>query len=454
VNRSGEPANKPGRGRARVAVVGRPNVGKSTLVNRLLGRRQAIAHETPGVTRDRLELTVRWGGRSFVVIDTGGFVPRPTGIEEQVVRQAALASASADLILLVVDVTTGIVEEDARLAGELRKGDRPVLVVANKVDSAAQEPLAAEFHGLGLGEPASVSALHGRGAAELLDRILDLVSEGLEPQVEGEIRTCLVGRPNVGKSSLFNRLLRQERAVVHETPGTTRDTIDSIIRVGGQDLRFLDTAGFRPVVKARGIEYYGLVRSLRAMDESHVALAVIDAHEGVTGDDKRIAARAVEAGRGLVVALNKWDLVATEEREGRFLILKEVLEVFPGTPVLRVSALTGLGVGKLIPALLAVHAAWTKRVPTADVNRVMEAATASTPPPRRTGRIHYATQVSAGPPTFVLFGGRAPDPSYRRYLESSLRRAFGFDGVPVRLSFRGGRRGERGSPRSRPGSRR
>jgi GTP-binding protein len=432
----------------KVAVVGRPNVGKSTLVNRLLGRRQAIAHETAGVTRDRIELTVRWGERSFVLVDTGGFVPRPSGIEEQVVQQAARASASADLILLGVDATTGVVEEDANLARELRRASRPVLVVANKVDSETQEPQAAEFHGLGLGEPAAVSALHGRGAAELLDRILDLIPEGAEPAVEVEARFCLVGRPNVGKSSLFNRLVREERAVVHEAPGTTRDTVDSVLHVQGRDLRFVDTAGLRPMVKTQGIEYYSLVRSLRAIDEAHVALAVVDASEGVTGEDKRVAARVVEAGRGLVVALNKWDLVPGEEREARFALFKEILEVFPGTPVLRVSALTGLGVGKLIPALLGVHEAWVRRVPTAEVNRVLEAATAANPPPRRTGRLHYATQVSAGPPAFVLFGGRHPDPSYRRYLESSFRRAFGFDGVPVRLSFRGGR-GRRNAPARR-----
>jgi GTP-binding protein len=327
-----------------------------------------------------------------------------------------------------------------------------VLLVANKVDSESQEPQAAEFHGLGLGEPAAVSALHGRGTAELLERILDLVPEGTEPQVEDETRFCLVGRPNVGKSSLFNRLVREERAVVHEAPGTTRDTIDSILRVNGKDLRFVDTAGLRPVVKTQGIEYYSLVRSLRAIDEAHVALAVVDASEGVTGDDKRVAARVVEAGRGLVVALNKWDLVPGEEREGRFQEFKEILGVFPGTPVLRTSALTGLGVGKLTPSLVAVHQAWIKRVPTAEVNRVLEAATGSNPPPRRTGRLHYATQVSTGPPTFVIFGGgRPPDPSYRRYIESSLRRAFGFDGVPIRLSFRGG--GKKAASRRKPATR-
>jgi GTP-binding protein len=438
---------------ARVVVVGRPNVGKSTLVNRLIGKRQAISHETAGVTRDRLEIQAEWGDRTFLLVDTGGMVRRPSGLEELVVRQAVKAAESADLILLVVDASTGIVEDDARLARELRRASRPVLVVANKVDSESQEPQAAEFHGLGLGDPAPVSALHGRGTAELLDRIVDLIAEQGEPQVEAEGRFCLVGRPNVGKSSLFNRLLREERAVVHEMPGTTRDSIDSILRVGGRDLRFVDTAGLRPVVKTQGIEYYSLVRSLRAIDEAHVALVVVDASEGVTGDDKRVAARVVEAGRGLVVALNKWDLVPGEERDDRFQRLKEILAVFPGTPVLRTSALTGLGVGKLTRALLEVHQAWTRRIPTAEVNKVLEAATSSNPPPRRTGRLHYVTQVSAGPPTFVLFGGRPPDPSYRRYLEHSLRRAFGFDGVPVRLSFRGGGGGKRAPRRGRPASR-
>jgi GTPase len=443
----------PEHGQASVVVVGRPNVGKSTLVNRLVGKRRAIAHETAGVTRDRLEVPASWGGRTFLLVDTGGFVRRPRGFEEQIVRQAVKASESADLILLVVDASTGIVEEDAALARELRKAPRPVLVVANKVDSESQEALAAEFHGLGLGDPAAVSALHGRGTSELLDRVVDLLPRGTEPQVEDEVRFCLVGRPNVGKSSLFNRLVREERAVVHETPGTTRDSIDSILRVDGRDLRFVDTAGLRPMVKTKDVEYYSLVRALRAIDEAHVALAVVDASEGVTGDDKRVAARVVEAGRGLVVALNKWDLVPGEERQDRFLGLKEALEVFPGTPVLRTSALTRLGVGKLTPSLLEVHGAWIKRVPTAEVNKVLEAAIASNPPPRRTGRLHYATQVSAGPPTFVLFGGRPPDPSYRRYLEHALRRAFGFDGVPVRLSFRGGGGGTRAPRRRRPASR-
>lgn len=417
-------------------------MGKSTLVNRLLGRREAIAHEMPGVTRDRLELPVEWGGRHFVVIDTGGVSRKATGIQADVARQATLAAESADLVLLVVDVTTGITDEDETLARGLRRAPRPVLVVANKVDSEGQEPLAAEFHALGLGEPLSVSALHGRGAGELLDRILDLIPDGGEPQPEDEARFCLVGRPNVGKSSLFNRLVRQERAIVHEEPGTTRDAVDSIIQVGDRKIRFIDTAGFRAAAKARGVEYYGVVRSIRAIDSSHVALLVLDASEGLTGEDKRVAARVGESGRALVAALNKWDLVPSEERDSRFRELSRQVKLFPGTPVLRTSARTGLGVNRLLPSLLSAHAAWTRRVPTSEVNRVLEAAQGTNPVPRRAGRILYGTQVGTGPPRFVVFGAADPGPGYRRFLENTLREEFGFQGVPIRLAFRP-RRGRR-----------
>jgi len=442
-----------------VAVVGRQNVGKSTLVNRLVGRREAIAHEMPGVTRDRLELPVEWGGRHFAVIDTGGIGRKPSGIEADVARQAAQAAESADLVLLVVDVTTGITDDDEALAQGLRKAPGPVLVVANKVDSVGQDPLAAEFHALGLGEPLAVSALHGRGTGELLDRILDLIPDEGEPQPEDEARFCLVGRPNVGKSSLFNRLVREERAIVHEEPGTTRDAVDSIIQVGEKRIRFIDTAGFRAATKARGVEYYGVVRSLRAIDSAHVALLVLDASEGLTGEDKRVAARVAESGRGLVVALNKWDLVPSEERNERFLELKRALELFPGTPVGRTSARTGLGVNRLHPSLLSVHAAWTKRVSTSEVNRVLEAAQGAYPVPRRAGRILYGTQIRTGPPRFVVFGAADPGPAYTRYLENALRHEFGFQGVPIRLSFRprrgrkrqGSREGKRGPPRHRTG---
>lgn len=427
-----------------VAVVGRPNVGKSTLVNRLLGRQAAIAHESSGVTRDRLELPVRWGGRSFMLVDTGGIAYRPAGIEAKVARQAAQAVRTADLILFVVDAVAGVLEEDEALARQLRKAEAPVLVVANKIDAQAQEPLAADLFRLGLGEPLPVSALHGRGAGDLLDRILDLIPEGTEPQLQGEPKFALVGRPNVGKSSLFNRLVQQERAVVHEEPGTTRDALDSLVRLGDRELRFIDTAGFRRPGRTQGVEYYGLVRSLRAIESADVALLVIDARDGLTGEDKRVAARVMEAGRGLVSALNKWDLVPSGERSDLFVSLQEELSLFPGTPVLRTSALTGMGVGRLVPALLAVHESWSTRAPTAAVNRVLQEAVAAHPSPRRAGHIRYGTQVASGPPRFVLFGAEDPGPSYRRYLEGSLRRAFGFEGVPVRLSFRG-----RGATRQR-----
>ena len=419
-----------------MAIVGRPNVGKSTLLNRLTGRRTAIADREPGVTRDRVESVARWRGRPFVVIDTGGFVERATGLDAEVVEQARRALTGADLILLVVDASTGILEGDERLAAALRGAPHPVLVVANKVDAEAQEALAAEFHGLGLGEPVPVSALHGRGSGELLDRIVELTPERPEAPVEDETRFCLVGRPNVGKSSLFNRLVGDRRAVVHDEPGTTRDAVDSVVELEGRTVRFVDTAGFRRMSRTRGVEYYGLVRSIRAIDASHVALLVLDAREGLTGEDKRLAARVVESGRGLVVALNKWDLVPSEERAECFRDLREEAQLLPGTPVLRTSAITGSGTGRLLPALLEVHGAWSRRVPTARVNRLLEAAAGATPPPRGTGRILYGTQVSTGPPSFVIFGMRYPGPAYARYLENRLRRELGLDGVPARLSFR------------------
>jgi len=423
-------------GPSRVAVVGRQNVGKSTLVNRLAGRTQVIAHESSGVTRDRVEVPARWGDRSFVLVDTGGVVSKAVGIDEAVVRQAKIAMRDADLTLLVVDATTGILSEDESLARALRRSPHPVLVVANKVDAEAQESLAAEFYTLGLGEPTPVSALHGRASGDLLDRVVALIPESSEPRVEDEARFCIVGRPNVGKSSLFNRLVGEERAVVHDLPGTTRDAVDTVVDVGGRPVRFIDTAGLRRPLRTKGIEYYGLIRSIRAIGASHVAALVVDASEGLVAEDKRVAARVVEAGRGLVAVLNKWDLVPSGERADLFVELKHALELFPGTPVLRTSALTGSGVTKVLPALLRVHEAWIKRVPTSEVNRVLQSALAATPPPRDTGRIRYATQVSAGPPTFVVFGSKEPSASYRRYLEGTLRRAFGLDGVPVRISFR------------------
>jgi GTP-binding protein len=431
----------------RIAVVGRPNVGKSTLVNRLAGRRETIAEATPGVTRDRVEVQVDWAGRQVLLVDTGGYILRPKGLEESVVRQARIAAETADVILFVVDATTGITDQDEALARALRRSPQPVLVVANKVDSESQEALAAEFYGLGLGEPLGVSALHGRGSGDLLDRLVDLLPPDAEGERETETRVCIVGRPNVGKSSLFNQLVREERAVVHDEPGTTRDAVDSIVEFDGRRVRFVDTAGLRREVKTKGLEYYGLVRSLRAIDSSDVAVLVIDASEGVTSEDRRIGTRVMEEGRGVVAVLNKWDLVPSAERSDTFEKLKRELQLFPGTPVLRTSARTGMGVGRVISAVFAVEAEWRRRLSTAEVNRVLQAAVASYPPPRGRGRIRYGTQVRAAPPTFVLFGGKPSNPTYRKYLENRIREAFGFAGVPIRLSFREGerRRGASGS---------
>lgn len=430
--RTPAPADRPV-----VAVVGRQNVGKSTLVNRLLGRREAIADPLPGVTRDRIELTVEWRGRTFTVVDTGGFVAKAGGIEGLVADQARRAEQAADIIVLVVDARTGIQEEDASLAKRLRRATAPVVVVANKVDEAEQEPEAAVFHSLGLGEPMTVSALHGRGSGELLDRLFDLFPDA-EPEAppEGEPAFALVGRPNVGKSSLFNRLVGEDRSVVFEEAGTTRDAVDAVVEWEVGPVRFVDTAGLRRPARMQGVDYFGLVRASRAIDRAHVALVVLDASEGLTAEDKHVAARIVEAGRGLLVAANKWDLVPSEERSELLSWLGEELGPFCRPTVVRTSALTGVGVARLPKELMSVHGRWSSRAPTAEVNRVLQEAQADRPPPRGSPRFRYATQVSTGPPTFVLFGARAPDAGYRRFLENRFRSAFALQGVPIRLRFR------------------
>jgi GTP-binding protein len=441
--------------RPRVAIVGRQNVGKSTLLNRLLGARDAIADEDPGVTRDRLERTVSWRERTFVVVDTGGYVHRASGVDALVTRQAERALEDADVVLLVVDATVGVQEEDVTLVRRLRTATVPVLVVANKVDSDLQEPEAAAFHTLGLGDPVPVSALDGRGAGELLDQVVALLppvareqlearpqqEDGPNGQVQGESVFALVGRPNVGKSSLFNRLVGEDRSVVYEEAGTTRDAVDALVAWDGRRVRFVDTAGFRRPSRAEGIAYYGFLRTSRAIDRCHVAALVVAADEGLTTEDRRIAARIGDAGRGLVVVANRWDLVPRDEREARLARIRERVAVFPGAPVLRTSALTGSGVGKIAPALMATHEAWTRRVPTSDVNRVLQRAQGEHPPPRGTGRILYGSQVAAGPPRFVLFS-KGPIPSaYARFLENRLRAEFGFEGAPIRFIFRRRRRG-------------
>jgi GTP-binding protein len=405
----------------------------------MVGRRAAIAHGRPGVTRDRIELEVSWRGRRFGLVDTAGHVSGARGIEAAAAKQADRAAKEADLVVLVVDAPAGIQEEDAALARRLRRVPTPVLLVANKVDVADDEPEAARFVRLGLGEPFAVSGLHGRGAGDLLDRIVSLLPDLPETE-EGpeEPRFAIVGRPNVGKSSLFNRLVGEERSVVFEEAGTTRDAVDAVVSWPDGPVRFVDTAGMRRPTRAQGIEYFSFVRATEAIERADVAMLVIDGTQGFTTEDKRIANRVMEAGRAFVLVANKWDLV--EEKERRYGDLNDTVRVFADAGVVRTSALKGTGVHRLGPVLLDLHARWSLRVPTAKVNDVVQRAQRERPTPRSTGTLHYATQVASGPPTFVVFGGaKEPDAGYRRYLENRLRRTFGFQGVPIRLRFRGRR---------------
>ncbi len=421
----------------RIAVIGRQNVGKSTLVNRLFGRREAIAHSTAGVTRDRVEVEVTWRGRRFDLVDTAGYISGARGVEAEARKQADHAVAEADVIVLVVDAKAGITEEDAVIGRRLRRSEVPVLLVANKVDTSAEESDANDFFRLGLGEPFAVSAMHGRATGDLLDRIVALLPEETAERTDGtaEPRFALVGRPNVGKSSLFNRLLGQERSVVFQDAGTTRDAVDAMVEWPQGPVRFVDTAGMRRHTRVQGVEYFSFVRATEAIDRADVAVLVIDAVEGYTVEDKKIANRVIEAGRGFLVVANKWDLV--EDKDKTYKDLHATLRQFADATAIRTSALNGRGVHRLAPVLLDLHTRWTLRVPTSKVNEVIQQAQRERPTPRVAGTLHYATQVSAGPPSFVIFGGsRAPDSTYQRYLENRIRRTFGLEGIPIRLTFR------------------
>ena len=421
-----------------VAVVGRQNVGKSTLVNRLLGRRVTIADDAPGITRDRIELEAVWNGRPFAIVDTAGYIRGPKGIEALAAEQAERAVQEADLVLLVVDVQAGVTEEDARLARALRKAPVPILVAANKTDSPDDLADVAAFHTLGLGEPFDVSALHGRNAGDLLDRIVELLppSSEVDVELEAEPAFAIVGRPNVGKSRLFNRLVGDERSVVSEISGTTRDAVDSVVTwPGAGPVRFVDTAGLRRGGRVSGIEYYSYLRATQAIERADVVVLVLDATAGFTGDDKRIANRVMDAGRALLIVANKWDLV--EDKNELFRSLGETLRPFARVGVVRTSAATGQGVHRLPAILLDLRERWSRRAPTSTVNEILQEAQGERPTSRSAGSLHYATQVSSGPPTFVIFGGaRSPDPGYQRYLEHRLRSELDLDGVPIRLRFR------------------
>jgi GTP-binding protein len=430
-----------------VAVVGRPNVGKSTLVNRIIGRREAIVEERPGVTRDRKVVEAEWNGLEFDLVDTGGWLDTDHPLDRQVSDQAERAVKSADLLLFVVDTTVGITDEDDRVAAMLRRSRRPVLLVANKVDSDTREADAWEFTRLGLGDPWPVSAVHGRGTGDLLDEVVTLLLGVVPGARQGEdeagpndgddttTAVAIVGRPNVGKSTLFNRLIGDERSIVHDMPGTTRDTVDTVVETDEGPLRFVDTAGMRRKSRVDdGAEYYSLVRALQAIDRAEAALLVVDATEGVTHQDQRLAERIDAAGSPVVIVLNKWE---TLDAEGRADVLAQIADrlAFLGyAPVLKVSAKTGLGVHKLLPALQQSIDAYHRRVPTGELNRVVQEAQAAHAPPG--ARILYATQGATDPPTFTLFANRTLPPTYLRYLERKIREHFEFGPTPLKLRVR------------------
>ena len=439
-----------------VVIVGRPNVGKSTLFNRIVGEQAAIVEDRPGITRDRKELETEWLGVPFRLIDTGGWMPRGSDLDDKVSRQVEAAVAEADLVLLVVDASVGITDSDEEIADWLRRGDRQVLVVANKADSNRREDEVWQFLSLGLGEALPVSALHGRRAGDLLDVVLEQLGDkaivpddqdDVERAVEdGELwsvdsrrppRVAIVGRPNVGKSTLFNRLVGEDRSVVHDMPGTTRDAIDTLVETEDGPIVFVDTAGMRRRARIDdSAEYYSLVRALRAIDDADIALLVIDATEGVTGQDQRLAERVDAAGCPIVILLNKWETIGDAEvRAGIDAELRRKLAFLGEAPVLKISALTGKGVHKLRPRLQEAIEQYHRRVPTRDVNKVI--ADAQQQQPAGGGaKVLYAVQGATDPPTFTLFVNRELPQHHVRYLERKIREAFGFGQTPIKLRFR------------------
>jgi GTPase len=425
-----------------VAVVGRPNVGKSTLVNRILGRREAVVQDVPGVTRDRVSYDALWTGRRFVVQDTGGWEPDAKGLQQLVAEQAAVAMRTADAIILVVDAQVGATAGDEAAARTLRRSGKPVFLAANKVDNNRSEADTAELWSLGLGQPYAVSAMHGRGVADLLDDVvaaLPQVSEG-DAVAGGPRRVALVGKPNVGKSSLLNKLTGDQRSVVHEVAGTTVDPVDSLIELGGKVWRFVDTAGLRRKVgQASGHEFYASVRTHAAIDAAEVVIVLIDASQPLTEQDQRVLTMVIEAGRALVLAFNKWDLVDEDRRDQLEREIERELVQVQWAPRVNVSAKTGRAVQKLVPALELALESWDTRVSTGRLNAWLKEIVAATPPPVRGGRqprILFATQATARPPTFVVFTTGFVEAGYRRFLERRLRETFNFEGSPIRINVR------------------
>ncbi|MFC0545732.1 ribosome biogenesis GTPase Der [Kutzneria chonburiensis] len=427
-----------------LAVVGRPNVGKSTLVNRILGRREAVVQDTPGVTRDRVAYDALWSGRKFTVVDTGGWEPDAAGLQASVAQQAEMAMRTADTIMVVVDASVGATATDEAVAKVLRRSKQPVLLVANKVDDDRLMADVASLWSLGLGQPYPVSGLHGRGSGDLLDAILAALPEtprdDFVERIGGPRRVALIGKPNVGKSSLLNRLSGEQRAVVDSVAGTTVDPVDSLVELDDEVWRFVDTAGLRKRVNfASGTEYYASLRTKAAIDAAEVAIVLLDASEPIAEQDLRVVTMVVEAGKALVLAMNKWDLVD----EGRRYQLEKELERglvrVPWAQRINVSAATGRSVRKLAPALRTALTSWDSRIPTGTLNSWLSDLIAATPPPVRGGKqpkVLFATQAQTRPPTIVLFTSGFLEAGYRRFIERKLREQFGFVGTPIQISVR------------------
>ena len=427
-----------------VAVIGRQNTGKSTLLNRLAGRQIAIVEDLPGTTRDRIFASVSWQGEEFTIVDTGGLEPKPGSVMSQEVNeQVKTAISEADIIVFLVDVKDGVTASDLEITDLLRSSAKPILLVANKADNDRLEAQATEFFALGLGEPLAISAYHGRGIFELLDRITSLLPTAPPVTAQPELmKLAIVGRPNVGKSMLLNTLLGEERAIVDDIPGTTRDALDTPLDFKGQSMLLIDTAGIRRRGRqARGVERYSVLRALRAIDRADIALLVLDATELITAQDTHVAGYIQQAVKGIVLVVNKWDLAMGLTKAECSKYIRDRLKFVAYAPLLFISAKFGQGVAKVIPQAQQIYRERLRRIPTTQVNSVVQQVIAAHTPPRRGKKrlkFLYATQAEVNPPTFVFFVNDAGlmHFSYQRYLENKLRQSFGFAGTPLRLVFK------------------
>ncbi|MBU6314242.1 MAG: ribosome biogenesis GTPase Der [Actinomycetales bacterium] len=424
-----------------VAILGRPNVGKSTLINRFLGRREAIVEDTPGVTRDRVQYECEWGGRRFILMDTGGWEAKPDGISVQVSAGAEIAMQEADVLAFIVDAQVGALDEDDVLVAHLRKAKKPLILIGNKVDGEREESEAHSLWSLGLGEPYFVSALHGRGSGDLLDHIVaELPEVGGAQTHDGYRKVALIGRPNVGKSSLLNALAGENRSIVDDVAGTTRDPVDELIEFGGSIWRFIDTAGLKKRAnQASGTDYYASLRTQTALERCEVAVIVLDASEPITEQDLRVITMVEEAGKAMVIVMNKWDLVDEDRRDQLDREIDRHLNQVEWAQRVNVAAKTGWHRDRLAPALRTALDSWERRVPTAKLNSFLGALIGATPPPVRGGKqpkVYYATQAGIAPPKFVVFSNGWIEASYRRFIERRLREEFSFPGTPVQVAIR------------------